>query len=168
MHTLFLDVGIAVLFLIFVHARTATPYTDNVIGIRRQFVVVRRGLLPFRVTRREVDILTLCDAGLTAHAQSGVIQHTQRTRIGGRFSAAAWLTDGAAPNSNAPPEAALIKSRLFTVILPVSQRYLSLLTPQFTYRHHADAGNQTDYAAKQTDSARRDIAAFFHIDVRFL
>ncbi|AHM37769.1 oxidoreductase [Escherichia coli] len=33
--------------------------------------------------------------------------------------------DGSAPVSNAPQEAALIKLRLFTVIPPVSQRYLS-------------------------------------------
>ncbi len=41
-----------------------------------------------------------------------------------------------------PAGGALIKLRLFTVILPVSQRYLSLLTTQFTHRHHADTGNQ--------------------------
>ncbi len=60
--------SIAVLFLIFVHASTATPYLNNVIVIRRQLVVVRRGH-PFGVYAPEVDILTLCDAGLTAHAQ---------------------------------------------------------------------------------------------------
>lgn len=40
MHALLLDVCVAVLFLIFVHARAAVPYLNDVIGIRRQLVVV--------------------------------------------------------------------------------------------------------------------------------
>ena len=81
-HTLFFDVRVAILFLIFIHACTATPHLNDVIGIRRQFVVIRPGLLPFRVTHREVDILTLGHTGLTAHAQRRVIQHAQRTGDG--------------------------------------------------------------------------------------
>jgi len=33
-HTLFLDVGITVFFLIFVFTAAARPYLDNVIGVR--------------------------------------------------------------------------------------------------------------------------------------
>ena len=77
------------------------------------------------VTFREVDILTLGDASLAATHKVESYNIPSDPGIGGRFSAAAWLTDGSAPVSNAPQEAALIKLRLFTVILPVSQRYLS-------------------------------------------
>ena len=44
----------------------------------------------------------------------------------------------------------------------------NFLTTQFTHRHHADTGNQPNHAAEQTNSARRDVAAFFSVDVRFL
>ena len=43
-----------------------------------------------------------------------------------------------------------------------------MLTPQFTYRHHADAGNQSYYATQQSNRSGRYITAFFHIDVRLL
>ena len=78
-HALFLDVCVAIFFLVFVNACSATPHLNDVIGIRRQFVVVRPGLLAFRVTRREVDILTLGDTGLAAYAQRRVIEHPKRT-----------------------------------------------------------------------------------------
>ena len=80
MHTLFLNVRVAVLFLVFVNARAAGPHLNDVIGIRRQFVVVRPGLFPLRVTFREVDILTLGNASLAAYAQRRVVQHPQRSR----------------------------------------------------------------------------------------
>ncbi len=41
------------------------------------------------------------------------------------------------------------KLRLFTVILPVSQRYLSFAATQFTHRHHADTGNQPNHTASK-------------------
>ena len=79
-HTLFLNVRVAILLLVFVDPCAAGPHLNDVIGIRRQFVVVRPGLFPLRVTFRGVDILTLGDASLTAYAQGRVVQHPQRSR----------------------------------------------------------------------------------------
>ena len=39
---------------------------------------------------------------------------------------------------------------------------------QFTHRHHADTGNQPNHTAEQTNSACRDVAALFSVNIRFL
>ena len=123
-HALFLDVCVAIFFPVFVHACSATPHPDDVIGIRRQFVVVRPGLFAFRVTGREVDILTLGDTGGSLRtASSHRASQENRDR---RTVFCSRMTDGRrCAQQQCPLEAALIKLRLFTVILPVSQRYLS-------------------------------------------
>ncbi|QUJ01166.1 hypothetical protein KCP73_16560 [Salmonella enterica subsp. enterica] len=85
---------------------------------------------------------------------------------GGRFSAAAWLTNGAAPNSNAPPEAALIKSS----VRGYSPREVSVIFLLLTLiRMPPSHDRQTRPTSPPTDEQRLEIAAFFHIiDVRFL
>ena len=69
---------------------------------------------PLRVTFREVDILTLGDASLAAYAQ---VSRTTSPAIpgGGRFQQRTDRRQRAVSNAR---RAALIKLRLFTVILP--------------------------------------------------
>ncbi len=79
--------------------------------------------------------------------------------IGERFCSR--MADGTARRQQqcAPPEAALIKSRLFAVAFTPRESALSFFAdaPVHGTAIRADAGNQTDYAAKQTDSARKKI-----------